>query len=118
MRVIRLPASRGRSARRVAGAVGVLIAYLVLSGDAIRCQYFPPDHHHHSGSSTGDPSHATHCVLANHGYAAIPSIASLGTEPIELVGALPIVAPLIAGMLLLASASARAPPPVRRHSSI
>ncbi len=118
MRIIRLPAFCGRNTRRAAVAVGVLVAYLILAGDAIRCQYFSPDHHHHGAPSTGDPSHATHCVLANHGSAALPSITSLGTEPLELVGSLPTVAPLIAGMRLLASASARAPPLIRRRSSI
>jgi len=118
MRVIRLPASRGRNARHIAITVGVLVAYLVLAGDAIRCQYFSPDHHHHGSSSTNDPSHAMHCVLANHGSAALPSIASLGTEPLELVGSLPTVAPFLGAMQLLTSPSARAPPPVRRRSSI
>ncbi len=99
-------------------SVTLLVGYLALAGDAIRCQYSSPEHDHHGGSSPSDPAHATHCVLANHGSAAIPSIASLGAEPLEPVGSLPIVAPLLAGMLLIASASARAPPAVRRRFSI
>jgi len=99
-------------------SVPLLVGYLVMAGDAIRCQYSSPEHDHHGESAPSSPLHGMHCVAANHGSAAIPSIAALGNEPLEPVGALPIVAPLIGGMLLIASASARAPPSVRHRVSL
>ena len=95
---------------RVVLSVSVLVVYLAMAGDAIRCQYSSPEHDHHGKSTPSSPLHGMHCVAANHGAAAIPSIASLGNEPLEFLGSLPVIAPLLGAMLFIASASARAPP--------
>ena len=97
---------------RAACATGVLLAYLVLAGEAIHCQYFVSEHDQHGTSQSQGPTHAMHCIAANHGSAAIPAIASLGFDPLPPLGHTPPINPIPVKAALFGSKSARAPPAV------
>ncbi|HET8761039.1 MAG TPA: hypothetical protein VFN94_08215 [Nitrospiria bacterium] len=56
-------------------SVCLLIAYAVLVGDAIHCQYSSVDHDHHDVPKPQSAENTTHCLVANHGSAALPTIA-------------------------------------------
>ena len=94
-------------------SAGLVVAYLVLVGDAVRCQYFSAEHEHHGGpESPRATSHATHCVLANHGSATIPSIGVSGIQPLPLTGHTPAPQTWLAHTPFAAPSHARAPPAV------
>lgn len=98
---------------RVTVSVGLVVAYLVLAGDAIRCQYFTSEHdHHRSSSSQNQTHHATHCLIANHGATAIPAVASLGADPLPPLGHTSPIDVLPVKAADVGSQSARAPPAV------
>jgi hypothetical protein len=104
---------RGRNLSwRAVCATGVLLAYLVLAGEAIHCQYSTSEHDQHGTSQSQGPTHATHCIAANHGAAAIPAIASLGADPLPPLGHTSPIDPIPVKAALFGSKSARAPPAV------
>ncbi len=96
---------------RVASSA-LLVAYLVLAGEAIHCQYFVDTHDHHGTSQSQSTTHATHCIVANHGSAAISAIASLGFDPLRLLGRTPFAALIALNTVFVSPSSARAPPSV------
>ncbi|MEO5657815.1 MAG: hypothetical protein ABIO65_13435 [Nitrospiria bacterium] len=97
---------------RVACATGVLLAYLVLAGEAIHCRYFVGEHDQHGTSQSQGPTHATHCLAANHGATAIPAVASLGADPLPPLGHPSPIDFLPVKAADVGSQSARAPPTV------
>lgn len=101
-----------RFAWRAVVAMALLATYLVLAGEAIHCQYFVSEHDQHGTSPLRSTTHTTHCILANHGAAAIPSIASLGVQSLPLVSSVRYLEHTSARGLVVASAPARAPPAV------
>ncbi len=97
---------------RVACATGVLLAYLVLAGEAIHCQYSASEHDQHGTSPSQGPTHATHCIAANHGAAAIPAVVSLGADPLPSLGHAAPIDSIPVKTALVGSKSIRAPPAV------
>ena len=98
------------SSWRVFVSAGLLVAYVILAGEAIHCQYFSSEHDQHGSSQPQTATHATHCILANHGSAAIPSIASLGLSALPLLRAVVHVDRAVSTTAFVASSQARAPP--------
>jgi len=91
-------------------SASLLLAYVVLAGEAIHCQYYVSEHTQHEGSQSPTPTHSTHCILANHGSATPPRGVSLGAHPLPLFSFLPLRAQILDATELVASAPARAPP--------
>lgn len=57
------------NSRRVLLSATLLLAYAVLSAEAIHCQYFPSAQHkpsEHSAAPAPETDHAIHCLVANH----------------------------------------------------
>jgi hypothetical protein len=69
---------------RVVVCASLVLAYFGFVGEAIHCQYFADPHQAHGGSSSKPISHATHCLVANHGTsAAIHSDEASGDPPAQ-----------------------------------
>jgi hypothetical protein len=60
---------------------GLVLAYFGFVGEAIHCQYFANPHQAHGGSSSKPISHATHCLVANHGTSATIHSAEVTGDP-------------------------------------
>lgn len=96
-------------------SVGVVLAYLVLAGEAIHCQYLPTADHtaQHESSNQSPPktsTHATHCLLANHASATIATIASLGVDTLPTIGFVQHADQFLGELVQTSYSPARAPP--------
>ena len=95
---------------QAAFCVALLVAYLALAGDAIRCQYASAAHAHHGLPQSQGEADATHCLMANHGSATIPTIAPLGFQSFHVVGQILAGDYHVSPEAFVASTPARAPP--------
>jgi len=92
-------------------SAGLVTAYFVLAGEAIHCQYFPSAHEGHGGAPSRPATHATHCLLANHGTSlAIHSAGSTSQHLLRVVGLIVNPGHNISGTGFVPSTPARAPP--------
>ena len=103
-----------RAARswRAVASVCLVTSYLVLTGEAIHCQYLSSEHGQHENSSSRTATHSTHCILANHGSATLPAIASVGVYSLPFLGSFQLIEPPLGGAAFAVSPPARAPPAV------
>jgi hypothetical protein len=76
---------RIRPTWRALVAVGLVISYLALTGEAIHCQFVPTNHHAHQGKTSKQVNHANHCLLANQ---------SSATMTTAVVVAIPVLFPI------------------------
>lgn len=90
--------------------LGLLLAYVVLAGEAIHCRYFADPHERHGNSQSPANTHATHCIAANHGATAIPSITALAPHSLPLIESVSSVERNFGRTVFVASTPARAPP--------
>lgn len=67
---------------RASVCAGLVLAYVGFVGEAIHCQYFADPHEAHGGSSSKPISHATHCLVANHGASSTIHSAEVSAEPL------------------------------------
>jgi hypothetical protein len=102
----------GVSGWRTLISISLLAGYVALASQGIHCQYFTSEHAHHQSADSASPDHAVHCILANHGSAALPSIDSQSAPAPSVFGLLQLSSTGLGVTTLVASKPARAPPQV------
>lgn len=98
------------SSWRAVVSLGLVLAYVVLVGEAIHCQYVPPDHTAHHESSAKPSNHSTHCLLANHASATLPALAWFGVDSLPSLGAVRLAEAVLGELATVSFSPARAPP--------
>ncbi len=93
-------------------SLGLVIAYLLLVGDAMHCQYSSVSHDHHGAPQSQASEDATNCLVANHGAAALPAIAPSGSPSLHAIEHIHYDDRLVALSTTLGSTLSRAPPPL------
>lgn len=83
---------------------------MLLSGEAIHCQYFSDGPHHHNTAQSHDPQDPTHCIIANHESAAMPSVGVSGDSEFSLLGHIHSAESPAVDSTVADPVSARAPP--------
>jgi hypothetical protein len=103
------PGFRSRSWRFILTAF-VIMSYLTLTGEAIRCQYATHTHEEHHSSSSHD-HHATHCMMSTHCAAAAMHSATPAQHcPLQYIARLIGPDPIVPENGGIDVASSRAPP--------
>jgi hypothetical protein len=95
--------------RRVV-SVALLISYLLLAGNTIRCHYAAAGHDHHGTPQSQASDDTTACLAASHDPVTMPVIGPIGHPIVHLVGQLLADPRLTPDSTRVASASSRAPP--------